>query len=64
LQKEEMNKKAAFEQVHQQLSDDIEYAEKQSSEKSKAKNQAKQDAATAKGDLASAQVLNFLRSLG
>jgi len=51
LEKEEMNKKAAFQQITQKLTDDINYAKDQSSAKSQAKSQAKQDAATAKGDL-------------
>lgn len=52
LEKEEMNKKAAFQQMLQKLTDDINYAKKQVSEKSQAKAQAEEDAATAKGDLA------------
>jgi len=51
LEKEEMNKKAAFQQITQKLTDDINYAKDQSSAKSQAKSQAKQDASTAKGDL-------------
>jgi predicted nucleic acid-binding Zn-ribbon protein len=52
LEKEEMNKKAAFDMMLQSLTDDIEYAKKQTSEKSQARAQAQEDAATAKGDLA------------
>merc|ERR1719162_639818 len=39
----------------QNLTDDIKYANKQTSEKSQARAQAQQDAATAKGDLAETQ---------
>jgi len=55
LEKEEMNKKASFQQLLQSLTDDIGYAEKQSSEKTQAKGQAKMDSATAQGDLAETQ---------
>merc|ERR1719375_1197693 len=47
-----MNKKAAFEQILQKLTDDINYAKEQVSAKSQAKAQAEQDVATAEGDLA------------
>merc|ERR1719359_1912313 len=52
LEKEEMNKKAAFEQLEQSLFDNIKYAKGQVAAKSQAKAQAEEDAATAKGDLA------------
>jgi len=52
LEKEEMNKKGAFQQMLQKLTDDIKYANDQVSAKSQAKSQAKQDSATAQGDLA------------
>merc|ERR1719359_1353952 len=52
LEKEEMNKKAAFEQLEQSLFDNIKYAKEQVAAKSQAKAQAEEDAATAKGDLA------------
>jgi len=52
LEKEEMNKKAAYQQMMQKLTDDINYAKDQVSSKSEAKSQALGDAATAKGDLA------------
>jgi len=52
LEKEEMNKVGAFDQLLQSLTDDIKYAEKQTSDKSQAKGQAKADSATAQGDLA------------
>jgi hypothetical protein len=55
LEKEEMNKKAAFEQMLQKLTDDIKYGKEQVDAKSVAKSQAEQDAATAKGDLAETQ---------
>jgi DNA repair exonuclease SbcCD ATPase subunit len=55
LEKEEMNKKAAYDQMMQKLTDDINYAKKQVSEKKQAKGQATRDAAEAKGDLASTQ---------
>jgi hypothetical protein len=50
LEKEEMNKKAAFDMMLQTLTDDIEEATKQTTAKSQAKAQAQQDAATATGD--------------
>jgi hypothetical protein len=52
LEKEEMNKKAAFEQILQKLTDDINYAKEQVSAKSQGKARAEQDVATAEGDLA------------
>jgi len=52
LEKEEMNRKASFDMIMQKLSDDIQYAEETSSAKTAAKARAKQDAATATGDLA------------
>jgi len=52
LEKEEMNSKAAYEQLMQKLTDDINYAKDQVASKSAAKSQALEDAATAKGDLA------------
>jgi len=55
LEKEEMNKKAAFDQILQKLTDDIGYATQQSSDKTTAKAQAQEDAANAKGDLAQTQ---------
>merc|ERR1719393_805106 len=51
LEKEEMNKKAAYQQMLQKLTDDIGYAKQQVSSKSQARAQAQQDVATAQGDL-------------
>jgi hypothetical protein len=50
-EKEELNKKSAYEMLMQKLTDDINYAKEQVSSKSQFKAQALQDAATAKGDL-------------
>merc|ERR1719443_380662 len=47
-----MNKKAAFEQILQKLTDDINYAKEQVAAKKQARAQAQQDVATAQGDLA------------